>query len=138
MATITDVTRELQFEDSDLPWIGVNVVTDTSIVQVAIDNHRSCCEEYGVFAFLPDDTHLDLCARADVERLRAWLVGALLHTVAWDDRFPLPEGYEMHKAPVRLTTDRGVLHLVPWCEHNGYYPHYVRVAWPGYTDTQEL
>ena len=143
MAAITDVSREVHFvpdEEEGNPcytWLGVKVVADTSTVQVAIDDYRSCCEYYGVYAYLPDE-HLDLQVHADLERLRTWLVGATLHAVAWDDRFPLPHRYGMNTAPVRLTTDRGVLHLVPWCEHNGSYPHIVRVAWSGYTDTQCL
>lgn len=125
---ITAVDARVFPDDTSTDWLGVRLVTPLCDIIVAIDDFQSCCERYGL------TTYID-----GVEGDPATLVGASVASVAWDGAFPLPEGYEMHTAPVRVVLEDGrIVHIVAWNEHNGYYCHYVRVAWNEYEDLQNI
>ena len=139
MTTITDVD-ECVFPTADdagldVYYIGVRLVAGDATVQVAISDHRSCCEEYGVNIYIEG-------VLSSIDTLRETLVGCTLFSVAWDDTYQptdlFHESYGMYTAPVRIVASGHVVHIVPWNEHNGYYSHTVRVAWQGYADTQDI
>ena len=139
MATITAVD-ECVFPTADDAgfyddYIGVRLVAGDATVQVAISDHRSCCEKYGINIYIEG-------VLSSIDTLRETLVGCTLTSVAWDDTYEptdlFHESYGMHTAPVRIVASGHVVHIVPWNEHNGYYSHTARVAWQGYADTQTV
>lgn len=51
----------------------------------------------------------------------------------------LPCDYDdMWYACVDLHTNKGLIQVISYNIHNGYYPHHVYVEWDGYTDYQLL
>ena len=39
---------------------------------------------------------------------------------------------------VEVHTSIGLVKLIAWNEHNGYYTHYVKITWKDHEDEQEI
>lgn len=106
-------------------WCGYVIELDNDgVIRVLVDNGGQCCEKWGVDMYLLGEVIKDgEYEPADGEALK----DAKVRRVAWGDG-----------ACVDVQTDRGLVQLVPYNYHDGYYPHTVHVAWPGYSSTEEL
>lgn len=115
--------------DHDSCYDGFEIkVGDADFVRVMIDNISTCCERWGVRAECPGSLEL------------ADLVGASIRDIRWgpDPKVDEEDFEGTHEAPVEIQTTAGLLRLVPWNTHNGYYPHTVLLEWPGNRDEQSI
>ena len=112
-------------------YLGVRIVAGADVIQVAIEDARLCCEEYGCDIYINDK-------ECTLDELTHTLVGATVLSVAWDEKY-VGRRRACDTAAVRITLcDGRIVHVMPWNDHNGYYCHTLRVAWHDYEDTQEL
>lgn len=87
------------------PYIGYDVVTTTGTIKIRIDNHSWCCESWGI-------------SKNDTEQS---FIGATITEITYEY---VENTYdEMYKLELYIETDRGLLTLTAWNEHNGYYSH---------------
>lgn len=127
------------WRDERSEYEGYAVRTSKRVIRVLISSHCSCCEDYGVAMRKPSK--------------ETDLVGAEVTSVEWgkkvsdelvsapDDRcldWADMDNSDLHYAVVDIKTSLGLVQLVAYNEHNGYYPHTVCVSWGGYEDQQEL
>lgn len=137
---ITAIDHADNFVHQDDEWIGVAILTASpeQTIKVLINDFHSCCERYDVLCMTPENN-------------KEGMIGATIHKVGWGkdilpaymdairryhhDNF---DGAGVARAIVDIETDKGLIQIIAYNEHNGYYPHSVYVQWPGYTDTQEI
>jgi len=94
---------------------GFEIVTDKQTIKVGITTGQSCCENFG-YLITNDDTSEFLGAiLKDVS-----LTDSTLNNKVIDDLQYLDCGGAMF---VNLNTDKGVLQIVAYNAHNGYYGH---------------
>jgi hypothetical protein len=134
-----DTALDSMFDDE--AWQGVRIVCRKSTIQIAISAFKSCCEDFGINYYIDK-------VKVDMAELSESMVEKVVVSVEWDNTFPKSsDALERERycyaytntAPVRIKLDNGrCVHIVPWNEHNGYYPHNVRVAWHNYSDTQSI
>lgn len=116
--TITDIQ-----EVDDSGWTGYRVLTAKQVVLLQIDTCQTCCEYFG--------------ARTEPEDPKEF-VGAVVTDVRWGaEKKGIDDEYS-GEASVEIQTSEGLLRLVVFNEHNGYYPHEIEASWLGYRDKQEL
>lgn len=94
---------------------GFEIVTDKQTIQIGISNNQSCCESFGCI-ITNDDTK---------EFIGAKLKGiSLTDTVLNNKKIEAIEYLEEGGAMfVNLETSKGLLQLVAYNSHNGYYGH---------------
>lgn len=146
-ATIVSVTyhEDLKYvansRNGEEYWCGYVIELEGGgVVRVLVDNGGQCCEKWGVHMLLPGGALIEdgMFEAVDREAVK----GAKVLRVAWgklgaDASVPMFVHGDQH-ACVDLHTDRGLIQLIAYNDHNGYYPHTVHVEWPGYTSTEEL
>jgi hypothetical protein len=93
---------------------GYLVVTDKQTIKVGIQSGQSCCEQYGYLA-----SEDDLSKYEGATLLGMKLTDKELRTYTEEE---IPE-YESSCMFVDFETDKGVLQLVCYNSHNGYYGH---------------
>jgi hypothetical protein len=84
-------------------------------VSLLISNTANCCEVWDWEIEQPPD-----------------VIGAALYSA----RYAQCENTDF--AAVKLNTSKGIIKLLVYCEHNGYYPHMIRANFLGVIDEQEL
>lgn len=91
---------------------GYEVVTDKQTIRMGIQNHQSCCEDWGY-----------LMSEEDIQEF----VGSTLVGISAVDEqlkaYPELPDYECSCMFINLNTDRGLLQFVAYNSHNGYYSH---------------
>lgn len=97
---------------------GYKVVTDKQAVLLMIDNHQSCCENWGYF--LSNDNPQEFIG---AELLAVNVVDEALN-VSQVEALNMHEGSTMF---VNLETNKGTLQFTAYNDHNGYYGHKARV-----------
>lgn len=97
-------------------------------VRVMIENSHLCCERWGVRVSCPNAAVL------------ADYVGERITDIRWapSPKVGAQDFTDFYEAPVEIQTTRGLLRIVPWNEHEGYYSHLVLLEWPGHRDVQEV
>lgn len=138
MDTHSDVVVGLDhvsgFDFKDECFSGYRITTTRQQIKVFVSTYTSCCENAGTALLKPEG--LDL-------------LGARVLSVAWgrhvknglvaESLDTLPEHFDdVQRAVVDVMTDRGLVQLVAFNEHNGYYPHSVYTLWAGHEDLQEI
>lgn len=100
---------------------GYAVETDEQTIYVLIDNGQSCCEQFG---YLASDDDLDAFIGAELRELA--IVDEALNTrmVEAEATAKSDDGGIVF---VNFVTDRGVLQLAAYNDHNGYYGHEVHI-----------
>lgn len=116
------------------PTASASQASSNTPIGVYIDLYQQCCERYDVLFLAPDGkTEADFLG-ADLRRVgwgRDFKKQTTLHDLPFDPR-------DTPHAVVNIDTDRGRIQLVAFNDHNGYYPHSVKVHWGDYADIQEL
>lgn len=144
METITKVEKI-----TDADWVGYKVITTQQEIALQIESETLCFEEWGIYLVLNDlrighfkDTTIPPLITEEI--FSQALIGRQVRKVKWlqqpTDKYTLQrrEDTEWGDAIIGIYTDRGILQLVAFCQHNGFYNHKVRASWKGYQDTQEL
>ena len=147
-STITSVKED--HVDIDKSRFGGYVIETTEKpIKVLVDEFGSlCCEDYDVFLAFEDKIHGRMPWMGNVQAVELdtlGLVGAKISSVSYVSD-ALNETVEnsigtstyVSSALVNIETDRGIVQLVAWNEHNGYYPHTVHVEWDDFKDEQEI
>lgn len=143
-------------------WIGCTITTEKQTIRVYIDNYHLCCEEYDVILLSPPNIDLDKDLKdKDLELISiGWAknddidpqfheqFANKIHGGMGDTPFHMlglvgdtTAGHKMGNiqyATLDLHTNKGLLQIVAYNDHNGYYEHNLYVEWDGYTDTQLL
>jgi hypothetical protein len=94
---------------------GYLVVTDQQTIKVGISSGQSCCENFGYLS-----TNDDLKEFEGANLLSVEVVDEALNNKKIEELEYLDAGGAMF---VNFKTDRGVLQLVAYNGHNGYYGH---------------
>lgn len=94
---------------------GYQIITDQQTIKVGISNGQSCCEEYGYLT-----TNDDIKDFEGAELLSVAIVDTALNNKKIEELEYLGEGGAMF---VNLETSNGILQLVAYNCHNGYYGH---------------
>lgn len=103
---------------------GYEVITTKQSIKMLIDNHQSCCEQWGYFwcnDSFDDFIGADLL---DVKISDDALNEAKMKENDLDPNCKYFEGGVMF---VNLETSKGTLQFVAYNEHNGYYGHEAKV-----------
>ena len=128
---------------------GYKITTTRQTIRVLVSSGCYCCENSGTAWLHPRDT--------DVTGARVLSVGwgrkvdeslqveslddAPAH---WEEEEEAPRRgrrgnvKELNYAVVDIRTDAGLVQMVGFNEHNGFYPHSVFVSWDGHEEVQEL
>ncbi len=119
MGSITDIVRE-----TDEEWDGYRITTTEQEISLFISNQQSCCEDWGIRLGLP----------AGITRNG---IGLQVHSIRWgkDVKDLRTESYG---ASLEIITNKGVVLLAAWNNHNGYYAHELKASWKGHSDVQVL
>ena len=116
-----NIINDVKYVQSD-GWIGYEVITCGQTISLCIGDYQLCCEEYGAE-----------CEQCDQ---LAQFIGAGVLEVRWTYDKDLPRSDS--SAGVEISTNRGLLRLWVWNEHNGYYPHQVQARWLGNEETTDI
>ena len=108
----------IKIEEVDGDSGGFKVTTSKQEIQLLIDNHCSCCEQWGYFWC--NDDPIDFIGAS---LLSVSIVDTALNTLIMDEVEELAWQDAGETMFVNLTTDRGVLQFVAYNCHNGYYGH---------------
>jgi hypothetical protein len=123
-------------------WIGYRIMTTYQMIELKIESAQNCCENYGIECWTQDIKQL--------LQLRSQFIKSHIESVGWcnsllNDKYKEllanQENYydrTFQFAAINVVTNAGVLQLVVYNEHNGYYPHLISVSWDNYTDEQNL
>ena len=109
--------EDTTFKTSEKEWEsyeGYQIVTDVQTIKVGISSGKSCCENYGYMS-----TNDDLKEFEDSELFSIEVVNESLNVKSIEDA-GFDEGEAMF---VNFNTSKGVLQLVAYNSHNGYYGH---------------
>lgn len=109
--------EETTFKVSENTWgtfEGYSVITDKQTINVGISSGQCCCENFGYLT-----TNDDLKEFEGAELTSIELVDKALNKKVIDDIY-VAEGEAMF---VNFNTDKGVMQLVAYNSHNGYYGH---------------
>ena len=95
--------------------------TSTYDITIDIDDYQLCCEEIGT-----KTTFNDTFIGAEVTKVR-WAFAKEANDTIYDG-----------SATIIVETNRGNFELTAWNNHNGYYPHNVRVSWENFHEEVTL
>lgn len=118
ITSITEYNSPLAVYGSEM---GHQIITSKQTVLLAIDDEGSCCETWDCFFHTATEEFVG-AELLGVERAEEAL--ACIGISAAEDL----ETYEANILHVNIITDRGVLQWTAYNNHNGYYPHGVRVV----------
>ena len=110
--------EETIFKTSEKDWSsyeGYQVITDQQTIKVGISSGQSCCESYGYLT-----TNDNLKEFEGAELLSISIVDAALNNKKIEELEYLDEGGAMF---VNFETSKGLMQLVAYNAHNGYYGH---------------
>lgn len=113
MNKIVSIEEEATFNIGRNSYEGyVITLFDGNTIQVGIENHQDCCEQWG---YLHSEDELTDFVGSEV--LSVEVVDAALSTTK------VPELYEGSVMFVNINTSAGKFQLVAYNDHNGYYSH---------------
>ena len=89
-------------------YCGYKITTDNGIIILGISSQEMCCEDWGY----------------DIENMDGKIGARVLsEKFDLDSRFKKGFNEEIDATSLTIETDRGLIILSIWNEHNGYYPH---------------
>jgi hypothetical protein len=106
-----------QYEENEDVWdgkAGYAIITEKQTIKLLIDNHQSCCENWGYF--MSEDNLNDFVGTNLID---ITLTDTCLNTKKYNEM----DLYEPNLMFVNISTDKGMLQFVAYNEHNGYYGH---------------
>lgn len=117
---------------NDFDFEGYTITTNNQTILILISNAQLCCEEFGINIELPNNINNEQD-----------LIGTEIYSIGWEKEKKnniKDLGFCQIKATARvhLVTSIGDVYIEAWNEHNGYYPHTIKVAWNNYEDEQEI
>lgn len=127
-------TYEETDQDTNETYNGILIKTSKQDIKCLLSySNDGCCEINDVLLQLPEGiTHEEL-------------VGATVSSVMWgthDDadwsEIHVRDEHDLQSAVIIIETSCGLVKLVAYNEHNGYYPHDVLTVWNGHRDIQQL
>ena len=129
---IEEVVGSKGFED----YQGYVITTTQQVIRVLISRFRGCCEEFDVDIILPGElTDIASNALTDINSL----IGQHVTNVKWAyTKHNSTTVYDRFEACVEVHTSIGLVKLIAWNEHNGYYSHTVKITWKNHEDEQEI
>lgn len=110
--------EEADFKTSEKDWEsyeGYQIITDEQTIKVGISSGQSCCESYGYLT-----TNDDLKEFEGAELLSVSVVDTAMNNKKIEELECLDSGGAMF---VNFETSKGLLQLVAYNGHNGYYGH---------------
>ena len=110
--------EETTFKTSEKDWSsyeGYQVITDQQTIKVGISSGQTCCESYGYLT-----TNDDLKEFEGAELLSISIVDTALNNKKIEELEYLDAGGAMF---VNFETSNGLMQLVAYNGHNGYYGH---------------
>lgn len=116
-------------EYSNPKWDGYRIVTNEQEIFFVIRNNSNCCEEWGYLS-TPDD-------------LSEFVGAQLIDIDQIDENYNLIEklvnaeisgSEEVNTTFINIRTNRGLLQLVAYNAHNGYYGHRVTIKSNQFSD----
>lgn len=132
MDEITEIRRVDDERVDDDYYKGFIIETTEQKIKVFIDSHQQCCEEFDVYIVLNGE-------RLDMHDIQYMLIGHDVTDVRWGRLHRVPvEALDTYEARIEVETSAGLVELVAWNEHNGYYPHSVIVSWKDKYEKQEI
>lgn len=134
IVAVDHLTNQEHFNDT---FDGLCITTERRKIKVLISSPTLCCENAGTAMFKPFGMEvlgarvLSICWGNKVKQDSDTVIDSM------DD--PLPQDWEdVQYAVVDVMTDRGLIQLAAYNDHNGYYPHSVYTAWEDHEDVQEI
>lgn len=123
-------------------YMGYVITTTQQVIRVLISMRQSCCEKFDVDLILPVTAFVKIPETPPLKSSEE-LIGHEVLQVNWGSlKLDTTEVYDKMHATVHMRTSAGLIQLVAWNEHNGYYPHNVKVTWKkhgkDYEDKQEI
>lgn len=110
--------EEATFKTKENDWhtfVGYQVITDQQTIKVGISDRKCCCEDYG-YLITNDETDDFIGANL----LSVSIVDTALNNKKLEQLEYLDSGGAMF---VNFETSNGLLQLVAYNAHNGYYGH---------------
>ena len=104
---------------------GYVITTTQQVIRVFISSYEYCSEEFDVDIILPDGC-------SDINSL----IGQHVTHVKW--AYAKNKCTDRYEAGVDVHTAIGLVKLVAWNDHNGYYPHTVKVTWKDHEEEQDI
>lgn len=121
---IVSITKE-----SSTDWLGYVIETNKNKYGFHISNRHNCCESWGVNVEWPLKQDEKSCVGAKVMSKLKW---------GKDRKVDAAGGLYQTTSTAELQTSLGKVILCCWNEHNGYYPHEVRLSDNASQDTQSI
>lgn len=119
-------------------WVGIELQTSHQTIKVFINSTQYCCENYDILMVTPDK-------QLNPKELK----GYTIQKVGWGKQTIHPDykwivennslfGEDVYYAIVNVETNKGLIQIIAFNNHNGFYPHLVKVSWKDYQDTQKI
>jgi hypothetical protein len=132
---MTDLIKSIEYiitpiDRTGESWTGYEITTEKQMISVMIDNHQSCCEKFDVILLTAHDKDTDALIGANVQYV-GWgskVAPELKQTLVKHYKPDLDE-YDIAHIVIDIETDRELIQCIAYNEHNGYYPHSVKVCW---------
>lgn len=105
--------NETTWGDRYSQYEGYEIITSKQTIRVGISSGQSCCENFG---YLTTNDNLQDFIGANLRAIK--IVDQALKIVV-----PLSDLYEGGAMFVNFETSKGVMQLVAYNSHNGYYGH---------------
>jgi hypothetical protein len=122
-------------------WLGYTIVTNKQTISFKMENIQFCCESYGAQLVYPKKSTGAFYTKED-------MIGCVLRkfnnnsVVKWGKcngkNVDKVDGDGHHFATLEVNTEYGIIQMICYNDHNGYYKHDLKVKWLNYKDTQEL
>jgi hypothetical protein len=112
---ITETTFEIKEGYWPSNYEGYQILTDQQTIKVGISSGQSCCESFGYLS-----TNDDLSEFEGANLLDISITDCALNNKKIEDLEYLDAGGAMF---VNFNTDKGMMQLVAYNSHNGFYGH---------------
>lgn len=123
---------------------GFVLKTNKQDIKIGITKFGQCCEKFGVMVMAPREACVDAKDILGAEIISInWgkdgTVDKTLHPYTWTSYYEIwDDKVDVYYCPINIMTNLGLIQVLAYNEHNGYYPHYVYVEWEDYWDLQTL
>lgn len=136
MSSIESIIQDHPTTNDGERYIGTLIkLNDGDEISLYITRFSICCETWGWYV-TDDISNFQLTrdySGADVTGVEWHGLGQIQDKSLLCEDHPLL-AEECNNACIEVKTTMGVLYLVVWCAHNGYYPHSYIARWSGYED----
>lgn len=125
---VVSVDTEFELTHDRSKYVGVKIETNKEDILCLIESGNFCCEDYGTY--ISTDYELSTIIGKSITSIKLGKESNI--------REPKSDDRDCNGVVIRVETERGLIKLVAWNEHNGYYPHQILTKWEGYEEVHKV